>query len=233
MAYYGRKPGKQNNRIKRKKPQITQKINSELLIIKFIIYPTAFLILAFTVYNAYSDYCSTYFFRTGDFYATKKQDERAVFQYQRGLAYKKEPKYIYKAGMLSITSLNNPELALHFFSDFNKIASYDYAHKNGYIALALLKLGNDKLTLPYLIKEVINYPLSAAAWFRLSLMQRHLKLNKAADFSLKNAKKAVLYKGLPPSALKLLVETPEYDSHPEKIPKEVLDNLREEHTQKD
>ena len=200
--------------------------------LKFIIYPTAFLILAFTLHNVYSDYRSTYFFRTGDFFAKEKKDERAVFQYQEGLAYKKDPKYIYKAGMLSITSLNNPELALHFFNYFNKIASYDYAHKNGYTALALLKLGKNKLTLPYLLKEVINYPLSAAAWFRLSLMQSHLKLNKAAEFSLKNAQKAILHKGLPPNALKLLVENPEYDSHPEQIPKEILDNLKKKQRKK-
>ena len=194
--------------------------------LKILMYVTASLILAFTLYNVYSNAWSAYFFGTGDYYAKNKKDERALFQYQKGLAYKKEPKYIYKAGMLSITSLKNPELALHFFSYFNKISTYDYAHKNGFIALSLVKLGKNNLTLPYLMKEVINYPLSVGAWFRLSLIQKQLKMDKAADFSLRNMRYALSAKELPPNALELIIKNPKYDSHPDSIPKEILDKLQ-------
>jgi len=194
--------------------------------LKFLLYSIAGLLLAFTLYNAYSEYQSAYFFSTGNYYAKIKKNERALFQYQKGLAYKKEPKYIYKAGMLSITSLNNPELALHFFNYFNIISSYDYAHKNGFIALSLIRLGKTSQTLPYLVKETVNYPLSAASWFRLALIQRQLRMHKAAEFSLKNMRRVLSAKGLPPNALQLIIENPKYDSHPDRIPKEILLQLQ-------
>ena len=200
------------------------------IMIKLLVFITASLILILTLYSAYSNYRGTYFFRTGDFYAKKKSDERALYQYQRGLTYKKEAKYIYKAGMLSITFLNNPKLALYFFNYFNKIVPYDYAHKNGFIALSFVKLGKNNLALPHLIKEVINYPLSVGAWFRLSLIQRQQKMYKDAEFSLKNMQRALKAKGLPSSAINLILENPEYDSHPDRIPKSIVLNKNQNNT---
>lgn len=210
-----------------KQKQQTEVNKPAEIIEKIILYPTALLILFLTFYNVGLNYKAFYFFKTGNYYADNNQNERAVFQYQRGLNFIKKPKFIYKAAMLSITSLKNPELALYFFNFFNKISLDDYAHKNAYIALALVKMGNSDLTLPFLTKEVVNYPLSVAAWYRLYLLQSHLNLKKEAEESLKSANRALAYKNLPQTqnALKLLVDNPEYDSHPETIPKEIIEKL--------
>ena len=102
----------------------------------------------------------------------------------------------------------------------------NYAHKNGFIALSLIRLGKTSQTLPYLVKETVNYPLSAASWFRLALIQRQLRMHKAAEFSLKNMRRVLSAKGLPPNALQLIIENPKYDSHPDRIPKEILLQLQ-------
>ena len=200
--------------------------NSTFLGIKILIYATAIVVLILTLHNIYLDYQSSYFFRTGDFYAKKKRYERALFQYQEGLAYKRRPKYVYKASVYSLSFLDNPELALHLFKYFDEMLSYDYAHKNGFIALAFVKLGKYDLALPYLMKEVVNYPLSVGAWYRLSLIQRRQEMYKEASISLRNMERALKAKGLPPNALSLLIKNPEYDSHPDRIPKGILAKLR-------
>ena len=210
----------------------TQFFRNYLLFFKILIYSTVILIFTYTLNNLYLDYKSAYFLQIGSSYANKSNDKTALFYYQKGIDFKKVPKYIYKAGMLSTKSLNNPELALYFFNMLNQISFSNYAHSNAFTALNLIKLGKVKAALPYLIKEVVNYPLSVGAWYRLSLIQRQLNMQKEARFSLKNMRFALTAKGLPTNALELILKNPKYDSHPEKIPKEILDKLQNDSTKK-
>jgi hypothetical protein len=80
--------------------------------------------------------------------------------------------------------------------------------------------------LPHLIKEAVNYPLSVGAWYRLSLIQKQLKMFKESELSLKNMRRALTAKGLPANAVKLVLENPKYDSHPDRIPKKILEQLK-------
>ncbi len=198
-----------------------------LLATKSLLIITATIIFFYIIHGAYINYKSKYFFETGNYYNKQKKDFRALYQYQKGLKLKPIPKYLYKTAVTAITSLNNPELALYFFNFFNYITQFDYAHKNGFIALSLLKTGNISETIPFLIKEVVNYPLSAGAWYRLYLIQKQLKMYDAADFSLKNTYRALEAKNLPKRALPILLDKPEYDNHPERIPKKIINEFRQ------
>ena len=198
------------------------------LTIKIFVYTIAVLVLILTVINIYNTFCSTFYFAFGEGSEKVNSQEGALYYYKKGLSYKKDPKYLYKAGMILTNSFDNPQEAYYFFNILNEI-SPNFAHSNAYTALNLIKLNKKKDAIPYLTKEVINYPLSATAWFRLSIVQRELKMYKDADFSLKNAQIAISYKGLPPNAMKFLIDNPKYDFQPWHIPKATIDRLKQEY----
>ncbi len=201
------------------------------LILKVFIYTAAILVLLLTIINIYNTFCSTYYFAFGDGSAKVNCQEQALYYYKKGISYKKNPKYIYKTGKILTNSLDNPQQAYYFFNSLNEI-SPNFSHSNAYTAFNLIKLNRKKDAIPYLTKEVLNYPLSAGAWYRLFLIQKQLKMYKEADSSLKNSLKALLYKGLPPNAMKLLIANPQYDFRPWDIPENILNRLKNEYKRK-
>ncbi|HJO92383.1 MAG TPA: O-antigen ligase family protein [Victivallales bacterium] len=187
----------------------------------------ALILLIMTVKTIYNDYMSTYNFRYGRIVQAKyRRSYEALYFYSKGLEYNTNPKYLYKAATTALLKLNDPMLALIFLNDFNNISTFDYAHKNSFVARALLLLKKPKLALPYLINAVINYPLSTGNWYRLANVQYQLGMKNSAKVSFENMYKTITYKGLPKNSLKLLLTNPDYDSHPHKIPKEKLINLK-------
>ncbi|MCP4180233.1 MAG: O-antigen ligase family protein [bacterium] len=188
----------------------------------------ALILLAMTVKTVYNEYMSTYYFRQGRIVQARyNKSYEALYFYNKGLEYNINPKYLYKAATTSLLKLHDPMLALKYLNDFSNISTFDYAHKNSFIALALIMLKKPRYALPYLINAVINYPLSTGNWFRLANMQRELGMTKASKLSYENMYKTISYKGLPRKSLKLLLTNPDYDSHPQKIPRNIINELNQ------
>jgi hypothetical protein len=193
--------------------------------LNILIKAVAVILLIMTIKTVYNDYMSSYNFRYGRLIQSERREYEALYFYNKGLKYYKTPKYLYKAATTALLKLRDPMLALKYLDDFKNISTFDYAHKNSFIALALLILNRPKPAMPYLIKAVINYPLLTGNWYRLATTQRRLGMMEASQISIDNMYKTMKYKNLPKSALKLLLTNPNYDSHPQRIPKEKLEQL--------
>ena len=205
-------------------------INKERLPSKIIFLAlklVAILVLVFSIKMVYINLMSTYYFRMGEMAESNSNKEQALYYYDKGIKLDKVPQYVYRCGALSFQELTNPQLALYYFLMFKNMSITNYAHSNGFISLALIKLHKLKESLPYLLKEVIIYPLLAGSWYRLYCIQKYLGLNNAAQISYNSMREALKQKNLPPKALYFLLENPDYDSHPDRIPYDVLAKLQE------
>lgn len=187
----------------------------------------AILVLVFSIKTVYINLMSTYYFRMGELAESDNNKEQAIYYYDKGIKLDKTPQYVYRCGALLFQELANPQLALYYFSMFKNMSITNYAHSNGFISLTLIKLHKLKESLPYLLKEVVIYPLLAGSWYRLYYIQKHLGMTEAAQTSYNNMQEAIKKKNLPPKALRFLLENPEYDSHPDRIPHDILVKLQE------
>lgn len=178
-------------------------------------------ILFLTIATLRSDFLSSYYHRTGEFYESKGQQDLALHYFDKALDYKTVPKHVYKAAISALIQHKNPEMSLAYFALFNETPSKNFAHNQGFIAMCLRRMGLTSQALPYLEQEVRNYPLLAGAWYNLALAQRELKLPQA-DASMRNAYKTLDVKGLKHEALTFLLQNPEYDMVPIKMPPDLL-----------
>jgi O-antigen ligase len=192
---------------------------------KILFSTTGIIILISCFYNVYNDSVGSYNIRSGYYYETQNKNDIAINYYKNGLKYTKPNRFIYKAALIALNELQNPTLALKLFSFYSFLPTNNYAHNNGFIALCLMQKGNLKAALPYLYREVINYPISTGAWYRLYYTQNALGLKKLAIFSNKNMMTTLKYKNLPKSALKLILSNPDYDKRPHSIPENILSKL--------
>ena len=187
----------------------------------------AIVVLVLSVKMGYINFMSTYYFRMGEIAESDNNKKQALYYYDKGIKLDKAPQYVYRCGALSFQELTNPLLALYYFSMFKNMSVTNYAHSNGFTGLSLIKLHKLKESLPYLLKEVVIYPLLAGSWYRLYSIQKYLGMNDAAQISYNNMQEALKQKNLPPKALYFLLENPDYDSHPDRIPQDVLAKLQE------
>ena len=188
------------------------------LFLKLLFYTAGFSVLISCLINVYSETVGSYNVRSGFYYETQNKKNIAMNYYQKGLSYTKPNRFVYKAALIALNHMQNPTLALKLFSYYKFLPTNNYAHNNAFIALCLMQKGQFKAAIPYLYKEVINYPISTGAWYRLYFTQNSLGQKKLAQFSYKNMLTTLKYKNLPKSALKLLLSNPDYDKHPHKIP---------------
>ncbi len=187
----------------------------------------AIAIIVLSIKMVYTNLMSTYYFRIGEVAEFNNNKEQALYYYDKGINLDKVPQYVYRCGALSFQDLANPQLALYYFLMFKDISITNYAHSNGFTSLTLIKLHKLRESLPYLLKEVVIYPLLAGSWYRLCYIQKYLGMNDASQISYNNMQEALKQKKLPPKALYLLLENPEYDSHPDRIPHDILAKLQE------
>ena len=187
----------------------------------------AIAVLAFCIKMACINLVSTHYFRMGEMAESENNKKQALYYYDKGIKLDKAPQYVYRCGALSLQELLNPQLALYYFSIFKNLSITNYAHSNGFTSLTLIKLNKLKESLPYLLKEVVIYPLLAGSWYRLGYIQKYLGMNEAAQISHRNLLETMKQKNLPPKALPLLLENPDYDSHPDRIPPDILAKLQE------
>ena len=187
----------------------------------------AIIVFAISIRMVYINLVSTYYFRVGEIAEADSNKELALYYYDKGVKLDKAPQYVYRCGAMAFQELTNPQLTLYYFSMFRDMSVSNYAHSNGFTGLALVKLNKLKEALPYLLKEVITYPLLAGSWYRLYHIQKYLGMKEAAQISHNNMQEALTQKNLPPKALYLLLEHPDYDSHPDRIPPDIMAKLRE------
>ena len=185
---------------------------------------TGILLFIATGYNVYKETIGSYNIRSAYYFEQQNKDNIAAGYYNKGFKYIKPNRFVYKAALIAMNDLQNPTLALKLFSYYKFLPTQSYAHNNGFIALCLMQKGNLKAALPYLYKEVVNFPISTGAWYRLSYAQKVLGMENSSKFSYKNMLATLKYKNLPKSALKLILTNPDYDKRPRTIPKELLGN---------
>lgn len=188
---------------------------------------TAIAVLAISIKIVYMTLVSTYYFRIGETAELCNHKEEALYYYDKGIKLDKAPSYVYRAGAMAFHELKNPQLSLHYFLMFKGMPISNYAHSNGFTGLALIKLNKMKESLPYLLKEVVIYPFLVGSWYRLYYVQEYLGMKKASQISYNNMQEVLKQKNLPPKALYFLLENPDYDSHPDRIPPDVMAKLQE------
>jgi len=197
---------------------------------KYVSYPiviVSIIFLVITINMVYLDTMSSYYFRLGEFAEVDGYKLEAAQYYGKGVEYKKDTQYVYKAGTIYLQDLNDTPKALYYLNMFNSMSISNYAHSNGFTALALVKEGKLKEALPYLLKEVVVYPLLVGSWYRLAYVQGSLGLKKDAETSFTNMLEALKYKNLTPNkrTIYYLLDNPTYDAHPDRIPPETLKML--------
>ncbi len=188
---------------------------------------SAFVLLMLTLRIVYLDTMSSYYNRLGEYSEVDGYKKQAVSYYEKGAAYKKDPQYVYRGATTCIQDLNDPKKALYFLDMFKDMSTSNYAHSNGFIALALVKEGRLKEALPYLLKEVVIFPLQVGSWYRLAYVQGTLGLKQDAEISFNNMMETLKYKNLPPNkrTIYFLLDNPVYDAHPDRIPPDDIKKL--------
>ena len=196
--------------------------NNNKLLLQVTLSFTGIIILLSTCYSVYNETIGSDYLRKGYCLESCGHKKTALKHYNTGLKYIRPDKFIYKSALIAFNTLQNPTLSLRYFSLYNTVPTKNYAHNNGFIGVCMMQKGDFNAALPFLLKEAVNFPLSTGAWYRLSFAQKSLKLNKLAKFSYANMLNTLKYKNLPQKALKYVLENPEYDKHPNKIPKSLL-----------
>ncbi|HBM16724.1 MAG TPA: hypothetical protein DD381_10340 [Lentisphaeria bacterium] len=216
-------PKKNANSAKVIKPLIPKYISYPMIIVSIIL-------IVITGLMVFFDTMSSYYFRLGEYAEVDGYKLQAAQYYGKGVEYEKNTQYVYKAGTIYLQDLNNTSKALYYLDMFNTMSVSNYAHSNGFIALGLVKEGKLKEALPYLLKEVVVYPLLVGSWYRLTYVQGSLGLKKDAEISFNNMMEALKYKNLTPNkrTIYFLLDNPTYDAHPDRIPPETLKQLNAE-----
>lgn len=187
------------------------------------------ILILVTIRIVYLDTASSYYFRLGEYSEVDGNKAQAVEYYEKGISYEKDPQYIYRAATTCLQDLNDTKRALLLLNMFKDISVQNYAHSNGFMALALMKEKKIKESLPYLLKEVIIYPLLIGSWYRLAYVQGTLGMKQDAEVSFNNMMESLKYKNLPPNkrTIYFLLDNPVYDAHPDRIPPETIKTLNE------
>ena len=191
-----------------------------------IVVVTGVSLLGFSAQMVYDEAVGSFYFRSGRYYDDTNCPEEAMANYDKSISYKQYNRFIYKAGIVALTKLDNPALALRYFSLFDYTPEFNFAHKPGFMALARRKLGRLDEALPCLQLETKNYPLLVGAWFNLAKTQQALGMKKESETSFAQMRRAMIYKGLDPNnpaMLMLMLTNPEYDMHPGSVPADKLE----------
>ncbi|OGV51205.1 MAG: hypothetical protein A2017_04890 [Lentisphaerae bacterium GWF2_44_16] len=189
----------------------------------FFIFGIFFIIL--TLALSFRTFYSSNFLRNGIIYGEeRKKYENAASYLGKALVVKKTPMAIYKAAMNSYFKLENPDLTLYYLYMLNETSAPNFAHSSGFIGNILCRKGKVREGLPWLKKENLHFPLSAGTLHNLFKAYTILGMPRDAEDSYKRLLIALSFKGLELKHLPLLLENPEFDLCPDKIPP---DSLRE------
>lgn len=149
--------------------------------------------------------------------------ESAIYFFDKAAAAKPQARSIYKAAVKSLTKLDNPDLALNYFRQLDERTPYkNYAHNHGFTGIAFLKKNKLAEARDALLQEVDNFPILTGAWFNLYRVNEMLGNKKEAEIALERVMLTLKVKKIPENKLNLLLRNPEYDMHPNLIPKEEL-----------
>lgn len=189
----------------------------------FFISGTALVILA--LFLSCRTFYSTNCLRNGLIYAEEgRKYENAAFYMDRAVTVNKTPMGIYKAAMNSFFKLGNPDLTLYYLYMLNETSCPNFAHSSGFIGNILCQQGRVRDAIPWLKKENLHFPLSAGTLHNLFNAYTILGMPEDAEDSYKRLLIALNLKGLELKHLPLLLDNPEFDLCPDKIP---ADSLRE------
>lgn len=183
--------------------------------------------LLITIRTVYLDTISSFYNRLGEFSDANGNKQQSVLYYEKGATLEKDPQYVYRAATTCLQDLNDTKKSLYFLDMFKDMSVQNYAHSNGFLALALVKEGRLRESLPYLLKEVVIYPLLIGSWYRLAYVQGTLGMKQDAEISFSNMMESLKYKNLPPNkrTIYFLLDNPVYDAHPDRIPPEDIKQL--------
>lgn len=161
--------------------------------------------------------------RYGMYYSHEKIEDfdKAAGELQKAINTKKESVAIYKAGMNSFFMLGNPDLTLKYLKLIKEQPGKRFAHTDGFISNILCSKGHFREALPYLRQELIHYPLSISSWNNIIRLYSILGMKKEAEQAVERMNLCLYYKGLTPKMLPLILENPDFDDHPYKIPEEL------------
>lgn len=185
------------------------------------------ILVLITLRTVYLDTMSSFYNRLGEFSEVDGNKQQSVLYFEKGISYEKDPQYVYRGATTCLQDFNDTKKALHFLDMFKDMSVQNYAHSNGFMALALVKDGRLKESLPYLLKEVVIYPLLIGSWYRLAYVQGTLGMKQDAENSFNNMMESLKYKNLPANkrTIYYLLDNPVYDAHPDRIPPEIINQL--------
>lgn len=208
----------------------TTKLNQPESFPKYICYflkALGIILMLITLRTVYIDTMSSFYNRLGEFSDVNNNKQQSVLYFEKGTTYEKDPQYVYRAATTCLQDLNDTKKALYFLDMLEDMSVQNYAHSNGFMALALVKEGRLRESLPYLLKEVVIYPLLIGSWYRLAYVQGTLGMKQDAEISFNNMMESLKYKNLPPNkrTIYYLLDNPVYDAHPDRIPPKTIEQL--------
>jgi tetratricopeptide (TPR) repeat protein len=147
---------------------------------------------------------------------SKKHPELAAVLFDKAVESKHDrPGVIYKAAVHFYYEMDNPELALKYFSMISENTPFkNYAHNNGFTGIILFEKGRYGEALKYFRRETENYPVSAVARYYIYLCFLKMNMKKEAELTFSHLLAILKHKGLTFKDMPELMKNPVYDSKP-------------------
>jgi len=162
----------------------------------------------------------SYYYRNGLLCSEVLRDKAAAACFfEKSIGFSKQARPVYSAFTNASQGLDNPFLALRYARILREeTPCRNFGHNNGFTGYNLGGLNRHREALPYLAKEVANFPIGICGWYNLFINQMVLGMRADAEESRKAMLACLKIKGLTEEDLALVLKNPEFDLHPWEIP---------------
>ena len=186
--------------------------SSKLGILRTIIASSlGLLLLGYGIYIAYLNGTSSYFNRQALIQLTSGQPQTALQSCNKSLSYKTTPQALYRAAIISLFDLKDPQLSLKYLEKFDQTPYQNYISNNGVRARALCVVRQPVKALPFFERESKNYPIGSLNWYFYYHTLKMLKSEQAAQIAKNNLLYSLEVKGMTLDDIPILIKNPQAD----------------------
>ncbi len=169
------------------------------------------LLFGYGIYIAYLNGTSSYFNRQALIQLTSGQPQTALQSCDKSLAYKTTPQALYRAAIISLFDLKDPQLSLGYLKKFDQTPYQNYISNNGTRARALCVMRQPVEALPFFERESKNYPIGSLNWYFYYHTLKMLKSEQAAKIAKNNLLYSLEVKGMTLDDIPILLKNPQAD----------------------
>ena len=191
--------------------KVNPKFNHEAKVWVIIGTGLGVLLLGYSIYIAYLNGVSSYLNRQALIQITNKQPQMAFRSCNESLAYKTTHQALYRAAIISLFDLKDPQLALGYLERFDQTPYKNYINNNGLRARALCVIRQPSKALPFFDLESKNYPISSLNWHFYYYTLKMLNLEQAALIAKNNLLYSLEVKAMTLEDIPLLIKNPKLD----------------------